>query len=76
MQPVSGASGRKIACHIQQLGDVRDASFLAADAAADYAFLKGMHLPVLTAGLNQQMEEAVLAAGISRIPSAAYWSAW
>lgn len=54
--------GVKIACHIQQLGDVRDASFLAADAAADYAFLKGMHLPVLTAGLNQQMEEAVLAA--------------
>ena len=54
--------GVKIACHIQQLGDVRDASFLAADAAADYAFLKGMHLPVLTAGLNQQMEETVLAA--------------
>lgn len=41
---------------------MRDASFLAADAAADYAFLKGMHLPVLTAGLNQQMEETVLAA--------------
>lgn len=41
---------------------MRDASFLAADAAADYAYLKGMHLPVLTAGLNQQMEEAVLAA--------------
>ncbi|MFR3797170.1 MAG: chorismate synthase [Christensenellales bacterium] len=54
--------GVKTACHIQQLGDVRDASFLAADAAADYAFLKGMHLPVLTAGLNQQMEETVLAA--------------
>lgn len=54
--------GVKIACHIQQLGDVRDASFLTADAAADYAYLKGMHLPVLTAGLNQQMEETVLAA--------------
>lgn len=54
--------GVKIACHIQQLENVRDASFMNADPAADYTFLKQMHLPVLTEGLDAQMEAAVLAA--------------
>ena len=54
--------GVKIACHIQQLGHVKDASFMDADPAADYAYLKQMHLPVLTAGLDAQMEAEALAA--------------
>ena len=54
--------GVRIACHIQQLGDVKDASFLDADPSADYAYMKQMHLPVLTAGLNAQMEAAAMAA--------------
>ena len=54
--------GVKIACHIQQLGHVKDASFMDADPAADYAYLKQMHLPVLTAGLDVQMEAEALAA--------------
>ena len=52
----------KIACHIQQLGSVTDDSFMDADPAADYAYLKGMHLPVLRAGLDEAMEAEVLAA--------------
>ena len=56
------AQGVKIACHIQQLGDVKDASFMTADTAADYAYLKQMHLPVLTEGLDAQMEAAAMAA--------------
>ena len=54
--------GVTIACHIQQLGDVKDASFLAADPHADYSYMKQMHLPVLTSGLDAQMEAAALAA--------------
>lgn len=54
--------GIRIAAHIQQLADVRDASFLQADCTADYAHLRQMHLPVLTAGLADKMEAAVLAA--------------
>ena len=56
------AQGVRIACHIQQLGSVKDASFLTADPAADYAQLKAMHLPVLTPGLEAAMEAEVLAA--------------
>ena len=54
--------GVKIACHIQQLGGVKDASFQTVDPAADYAPLKAMHLPVLTPGLEAAMEAEVLAA--------------
>jgi len=54
--------GVRIACHVQQLGRVRDASFLAADPAADYSYMKQMHLPVLTEGLDQQMEQEAMAA--------------
>ena len=54
--------GVKIACHIQQLGDVRDTSFMAADPGADYSCLKQMHLPVLTDGLDAQMEAAAMEA--------------
>lgn len=54
--------GVKIACHIQQLGDVRDTSFMTADPAADYDYLKQMHLPVLTPGLDAAMEQTVLRA--------------
>ena len=54
--------GVKIVCHIQQLGSVKDASFLEKDPAADYAPLKAMHLPVLTLGLEAAMEAEVLAA--------------
>ncbi|MBQ4580751.1 MAG: chorismate synthase [Clostridia bacterium] len=54
--------GVKIACHIQQLGGVKDASFMAADPGADYAYLKKMHLPVLTDGLDAQMEAEAMAA--------------
>lgn len=53
--------GIRIACHIQQLGDVKDVSFMDADPEADYAHLKRMHLPVLTEGLDAQMEAAVMA---------------
>ncbi len=54
--------GIEIACHIQQLGTVRDASFLQADPNADYSHLKQMHLPVLTKGLDVQMEAEAMAA--------------
>ncbi len=56
------AQGVSIACHIQQLGGVKDASFLAADPNADYSYMKQMHLPVLTEGLDVQMEAAAMAA--------------
>lgn len=56
------AQGVKIACHIQRLGDVKDASFMVADPNADYTYMKQMHLPVLTAGLGAQMEAAAMAA--------------
>ena len=56
------AQGVKIACHIQQLGNVKDASFMQADPNADYAYLKAMHLPVLTEGLDAYMEAAAMAA--------------
>lgn len=54
--------GVNIACHIQQLGAVRDTSFLQADAGADYAYLKRMHLPVLQKGIENAMEAAVMEA--------------
>jgi chorismate synthase len=54
--------GVKIACHIQQLGGVRDASFMDADPTADYSYMKQMHLPVLTKGLDAQMEAAAMTA--------------
>lgn len=54
--------GVQIACHIQQLGDVRDASFLEQTAAVDVAVLRQMHLPVLTKGTDEQMEAAAMAA--------------
>ncbi len=53
--------GVKIACHIQQIASVRDASFMDADPAADYSHLKTMHLPVLT-DAAADMEAAILAA--------------
>ena len=54
--------GVKIACHIQQLGTVKDTSFMEADPTADYSYMKQMHLPVLTAGLDAQMEAEAMAA--------------
>jgi len=54
--------GVKIACHVQQLGRVKDVSFMTADPAADYSYMKQMHLPVLTEGLDQQMEQEAMAA--------------
>ncbi|MBQ8556321.1 MAG: chorismate synthase [Clostridia bacterium] len=54
--------GVKLACHVQRLGDVQDASFMQADPAADYSYMKSMHLPVLTQGLDTRMEEAAMAA--------------
>ncbi len=54
--------GVKIACHIQRLGAVKDASFMDADPNVDYSYMKQMHLPVLTAGLDAQMEAAAMAA--------------
>ncbi len=54
--------GVKIVCHIQLIENVRDASFMEADPAVDYSYLKEVHLPVLTKGLDQQMEAAILAA--------------
>ena len=54
--------GVRIACHIQQLGSVTDDSFMEEDPAADYGYLKQMHLPVLRAGLDEAMEAEVLAA--------------
>ena len=54
--------GVKIACHIQQLGSVKDTSFLQADPKADYAYMKQMHLPVLAKGLDAQMEAEAMAA--------------
>ena len=54
--------GVRIACHVQQLGSVRDSSFMDADPCADYSHLKAMHLPVLTAGLDAQMETAAMEA--------------
>lgn len=54
--------GVRIACHVQQLGSVRDDSFLNADPDADYSYMKKMHLPVLTDGLDAQMEQEAMAA--------------
>lgn len=56
------AQGVSIACHIQRLGEVADASFMDADPTADYSYMKQMHLPVLTAGVDAQMEAAAMAA--------------
>ena len=54
--------GVKIACHIQQLGKVHDASFMQADPHVDYTYLKEMHLPTLRTGLDQAMEAEVMEA--------------
>ena len=54
--------GIRISCHIQQLGGVKDASFLQADPNGDYSYMKQMHLPVLTEGLDAQMEAEAMAA--------------
>ena len=56
------AQGVRIACHVQQLGSVKDASFLQADPDGDYSYMKQMHLPTLTAGLDAQMEQEAMAA--------------
>lgn len=54
--------GVRIACHVQQLGSVQDTSFLRCDPDADYSYMKKMHLPVLTEGLDAQMEAEAMAA--------------
>ena len=54
--------GVRIACHVQQLGSVKDASFMDCDPSADYTYMKQMHLPTLTAGLDAQMEAEAMAA--------------
>ncbi len=54
--------GVQIACHVQQLGQVQDASFMDADPAADYTYMKKMHLPTLTKDLDQAMEAEAMAA--------------
>lgn len=56
------AQGVKIACHVQQLGRVKDASFMDADPSADYTYMKAMHLPTLEQGLDAQMEAEAMAA--------------
>ncbi|MBQ8200291.1 MAG: chorismate synthase [Clostridia bacterium] len=56
------AQGVRIACHVQQLANVQDASFLSADPGADYSYMKRMHLPVLTAGLDEMMAAAAMEA--------------
>lgn len=54
--------GVRIACHIQQIADVRDASFMDAGSGESFDGLRQMHLPVLVPGLEKRMEEAILAA--------------
>ncbi len=59
--------GVKIACHIQQLANVKDMSFMDIEPKSDYtyedlSYLKQMHLPVLTEGLDAKMERRILAA--------------
>ena len=54
--------GVDIVCHIQQLGSVRDRSFLDYPTDADTAHLRQMALPVLTPGLDAAMEAEVLRA--------------
>ena len=58
--------GVRIACHVQQLGPLKDRSFLDAPADADYSALKGMHLPVLDPGMDERMTAEVLAASADR----------
>lgn len=53
--------GVEIAAHIQQLGALRDRSFLEA-AAVDMARLRAMALPTLTPGLAARMEAEILRA--------------
>ncbi len=52
--------GVSIACHIQQLGDICDASFMDDGCAADDVVLRKMTLPVLTPGKDAKMEQAIL----------------
>ena len=54
--------GVSIACHVQQLGSVRDASFMDCDPAADYSYMKQMHLPVLNPDMDKQMEQEAMQA--------------
>lgn len=56
------AQGVRIACHVQRIGDVTDTSFLQADPQADHSALKQTGLPVLSDDVQQQMEDAILAA--------------
>lgn len=56
------AQGVQIACHIQQLGHVRDASFLEQTSVVDVDALRGMHLPVLIEGTAEKMEAVAMAA--------------
>ena len=53
--------GVTVAAHILQLGGLRDSSLLTADAV-DGEALQHMTLPVLTPGLDGQMEELILQA--------------
>ncbi len=54
--------GVEIACHIQRLGSVADASFMDTDVKTDRKSLKKMHLPTLIPGLDAQMEQEAMAA--------------
>ena len=54
--------GVTIASHISRLGSVEDDSLADVPEDADLAYLKQMTLPVLRAGLEQVMEQEVMAA--------------
>lgn len=56
------AQGVRIACHVQQLAELTDDSFLTLPADCDLSHLKAMHLPVLREGLDAAMAERILAA--------------
>ncbi len=53
--------GVEIASHIQQLGSVKDTSFMD-DVPVNVAELKKMHLPVLVKDLDAEMEKEAMAA--------------
>ena len=54
--------GVRIECHVRQLGHLEDDSLLTVPETTDLSYLKAMPLPVLRAGLDREMEAAVLAA--------------
>lgn len=56
------AQGVRIASHVQRLGPIVDDSLADVSPDADLSFLKAMRLPVLRAGLEEQMESAILQA--------------